>query len=246
MVGQAHAGGRYRYYRCRRSYAGYFEGKCDSRYVRVELLERLVLKEVAKVLSRPDRILSEARRLANQGIDAAAIKVATSELQQVEEQQRRLTRLYVSGTMPEDVLAEESSRLSKRRGHLEAKRMSLETQPAPSVDLDKLSERLPEVAARLRQWVLEAGDEDVALILKALDLHIKASSKEVQIEGAIPLIEDDTGTDLVTIVQTSASRHGYSPLSTAGGLRRGMMRWWSQGRFRRSLGRPGPRRGICC
>ena len=203
MVGQAHAGGRYRYYRCRRSYAGYFEGKCDSRYVRVELLERLVLKEVAKVLSRPDRILSEARRLANQGIDAAAIKVATSELEQVEEQQRRLTRLYVSGTMPEDVLAEESSRLSKRRGNLEAKRMSLETQPTSSVDLDKLSEGLPEVAAKLRRWVLEAGDEDVALILKALDLHIRASSEEVQIEGAIPLIGGDSDTDLVTIVQTS-------------------------------------------
>ena len=124
-------------------------GTCDSRYVRVELLERLVLKEVAKVLSRPDRILSEAKRLSRQGSDTAAIEAATSELEQVEEQQRRLTRLYVSGAMPEDVLAEESSRLSKRRGHLEAKRMSLETQPAPSVDLDKLSERLPEVAARL-------------------------------------------------------------------------------------------------
>ena len=140
------------------------------------MLERLVLKEVAKVLSRPDRILAEARKLSRQGSDAAAIKVATSELEQVEEQQRRLTRLYVSGTMPEDVLAEESSRLSKRRGNLEAKRMSLETQPTSSVDLDKLSERLPEVAAKLRRWVLEAGDEDVALILKALDLHIRASS----------------------------------------------------------------------
>ena len=60
-----------------------------------------MLKEVAKVLSRPDRILAEAKGLANQGIDAAAIKVATSELEQVEEQQRRLTRLYVSGAMPE-------------------------------------------------------------------------------------------------------------------------------------------------
>ena len=75
---------------------------------------------------------------------------------------------------------------------------------APSVDLDRLSERLPEVAARLRRWVLEAGDEDVALILKALDLHIRASSKEVQIEGAMPLIDGDSDTDLVTIVQTSA------------------------------------------
>lgn len=82
--------------------------------------------------------------------------------------------------------------------------MSLETQPLPSVDLDRLSERLPEVAAKLRRWVLEAGDEDVALILKALDLHIKASSEEVQIEGAIPLIDGDSATELVTIVQTSA------------------------------------------
>jgi len=203
MVGQALAGGRYRYYRCRRSYAGDFEVKCDSRYIRVELLERLVLKEVAKVLSRPDRILAEVKRLANQGTDAPAIEVATNELQQVEEQQRRLTRLYVSGAMPEDVLAEESSRLSKRRGQLESKRLSLETQPVPSVDLDDLSERLPEVAAGLRRWVLEAGDEDVALILKALDLHIKASSKEVQIEGAVPLIDGDSATDLVTIVRTS-------------------------------------------
>ena len=112
--------------------------------------------------------------------------------------------MYVSGAMPEDVLAEVGSRLNKRRGHLEAKRMSLETQPVPSVDLDKLSERLPEVAARLRRWVLEAGDGDVALILKALDLHIRASSEEVQIEGAIPLIDGDSDTDLVTIERTSA------------------------------------------
>ena len=45
-----------------------------------------MLKEVVEVLSRPDRILAEAKRLANQEIDAAAIKVATSKLQQVEEQ----------------------------------------------------------------------------------------------------------------------------------------------------------------
>ena len=162
------------------------------------------MKEVAKVLSRPDGILAEARRMSKKGTDAAAIEVAISELEQVEEQQRRLTRLYVSGTMPEDVLAEESSRLSRRRGQLEAKRMSLETQPVPSIGLDRLSDRLPEVAARQRRWVLEAGDEDVALSLKALALHIRASLKEVQIEGAIPLIDGDSDTDLVTIVKTSA------------------------------------------
>jgi hypothetical protein len=57
MVGQAHARGRYRYYRCRRSYAGYFEGKCDSRYVRVEMLERLVLKEVEQFISNSPSLM---------------------------------------------------------------------------------------------------------------------------------------------------------------------------------------------
>ena len=119
MIGQALAGGCYRYDRGRRSYADYPKDKCDYRYLRVELL---VLREVAKILSTPDRILADAKRLANQGTDAVAIEVAICKLQQVEEQQRRLTRLYVSDTIPEDVLAEESSRLGKRRRQLEDKR----------------------------------------------------------------------------------------------------------------------------
>ena len=82
--------------------------------------------------------------------------------------------------------------------------MSLETKSTSPIDLDRLAGRLPEVADRLREWVLEAKDEDIALILKALDLHIKASSKEVQIEGAIPPMDSGSATDLVTIVQTSA------------------------------------------
>ena len=66
-----------------------------------------------------------------------------------------------------------------------------------------MSERLPDVAARLQRWVLEAGDEDVDLILKALDLQIRVSSKEVHIEGTIPLIDGDSDTELVGIVRTS-------------------------------------------
>ena len=45
MIGQALAGGCYRYDRGRRSYADYPKDKCDYRYLRVELL---VLREVAK------------------------------------------------------------------------------------------------------------------------------------------------------------------------------------------------------
>jgi hypothetical protein len=108
--------------------------------------------------------------------------------------------------MPEDVLPEESVQLSRRRGDLEAKWMSLEAKTASTVDLDRLVEKLPEVATRLRQWVLDDDDEDVDvdLILNALDLRVKASTKEVQIEGVVPVIDSTSDMDLVTIVQTSA------------------------------------------
>ena len=110
--------------------------------------------------------------------------------------------------MPEDVLPEESVQLSRRRGDLEAKWMSLEAKTASTVDLNRLVEKLPEVATRLRQWVLDDDDEDVDvdvdLILNALDLRVKASTKEVQIEGVVPVIDSTSDMDLVTIVQTSA------------------------------------------
>ncbi len=58
------------------------------------------------------------------------------------------------------------------------------------------------MAARLREWVLAASEEDLELILKALAVQVKASSQRVDIEGTVPLLQEDQ--DLVTIAQTSA------------------------------------------
>lgn len=63
MVGQALMQGQYRYYRCRRSFAGHLEGVCGSRYVRADLLEATVRRELARVIAEPARLLDEARRL---------------------------------------------------------------------------------------------------------------------------------------------------------------------------------------
>ena len=202
MVGQALARGRYRYYRCRRSYAGFSEGKCDSRYVRTELLEKVVLEEVAKLLANPGRILEEARRLNQGDADLGQLEALDNELNGVEEQQRRLAKLYVSGSIPEGVLAAEGEQLSRRRGVLESQKRSLEAEPRSSIDLDHLARNLPQAAARLRKWVLNANDEDMELILRALDLVVRASPDEVHIEGAVPVL-DSNSEDLVTIVQTS-------------------------------------------
>jgi hypothetical protein len=71
------------------------------------------------------------------------------------------------------------------------------------LDLDLLAETLPEAATRIREWVVQASEEDMALILRALDIQVAASREEVRIEGSVPaLVSQDA--DLVTIVQTSA------------------------------------------
>lgn len=81
MVGHALSKGRYRYYRCRRTYSGYTQGGCDSRYVPVDLLERTVLEELTRLLSDPEVLLSEAQRL----------NVENGEASRLAEVRRRLT-----------------------------------------------------------------------------------------------------------------------------------------------------------
>jgi len=203
MVGQSMAKGKYVYYRCRRSYAGKFEGKCDSRYVGVESLERTVLEQIAAVLADPQRILDEAKHINDMEIDVSRLKAIDQEVSKVEEQQRRLTDLYVSGSMPQNILESKSAELSQQRFHLEAEQRAIGISTPKPVDLDQLSSTLPEAAARIRKWVLEASGDDMDLILNALQIKVTASRDQVQIEGSVPVSACEAE-KLVTIVQTSA------------------------------------------
>lgn len=115
MVGQALMQGRFSYYRCRKSCGGKTEGTCRSRYIRAALLEQTVFAEIASLLSQPERVLAEARRLVAQEQEASDLLRLEQALHGIEEQQRRLVRLYTAGTLPEDMLSEESARLNRER-----------------------------------------------------------------------------------------------------------------------------------
>ena len=76
--------------------------------------------------------------------------------------------------------------------------------PRPKgLDLDLLASTLPDAAARIKEWVLEASEDDMELILEALHIQVSASRGEVQIEGSVPVLIAE-GEDLVTIARTSA------------------------------------------
>jgi site-specific DNA recombinase len=215
MVGQTLAKGRYSYYRCRHSYAGNFEVTCKSKYVSVEPLERAVLVQIAQLLSDPQRIIEEARQLNERGFDTAQSEGVEQELNQTAEQQRRLVDLYVKNLVPENVLRTKGEELNQQRTRLEAKYRALEESRPNTIDLEALRLRLPEIAARLHRWVMEVAEDDMELVLAALQVQVFASREEIQIEGSVPVIVPQEE-DLVTIVQTSAC----SPVGTYSGQAR--------------------------
>jgi len=155
------------------------------------------------VLSDPRRILEEAKRLGGQGIDTARLEALAQDLKKVEMQQRKLVDVYLKGSMPESVLEEKSKELSEQHIRLEDERRAIHAPGPQQLDLDQLAATLPEAAARLRRWVLEASEGDMELILGALQVKVTASQEEVQIEGSVPALVPKEE-DLVTIVQTSA------------------------------------------
>ena len=208
MVGQALQRGKYLYYRCRRSYAGFSDDRCDSRYVRAEKLEDVVLLELSGIICDPRRLLDEATRQNNSTFDSAAESKFLIEIRKIEEQQRRLVRLFTAGDMPLNLLAEESARLNMEMSRRQHNQREMVASTTSQIDLTKLEATMPQVLRALRDWVTKASGDELSLLLRALQVRIKASNEKVRIEGVVPLMDSDKsldqGQDLVTIERTSA------------------------------------------
>lgn len=204
MVGQTLMKGRYSYYRRRHSYGGQWDSQCPSKYVSTRTLEGAVLNALADLLSNPDRILTEARRLCNEEIQTGRLDQVTQELRQLEAKQRRLVRLFTDGGSPTEILDEQRRELSTERGRLEDERQKLELANKPGLDIEALRSYLPELSRRVRAWVDAADGDRLDLLLRATDAQVSASSAEAHIRGTIPMIEHFEPQDLVTTGRTSA------------------------------------------
>lgn len=203
MTGQTLGRGRWRYYRCRNSYTNAVSQKCDERYVPRDLLERAVFDEIIDVLTDPVRLRDEVERTLDPRPIQMAVVDATKALARIEEQQKRLTRLFVSGELPENLLKAEARRLQAERDQLEQQLKRQSGHGSAELAATMLS-RIPDIAAHIAQWVRHADGDDLDLLLRALDIHIKACRERAMIEASIPVFESVQDLDLVTIEQTSA------------------------------------------
>ena len=208
MVGQSIQGGRFRYYRCRRSYAGFTDERCEGRYVRATPLETLALEKIADRLADGDWVIRQAIGLNGDEDTAKRLKAVLKSVAEVEAQQKRLARLYTSGLLPESSLTEEGARLNAERQKLEQKRQALEGDQRKTFDIPKLRMELPRVLQAIRALVENAEPDKLELALRALQVQITATPELVEIEGIVPLHtltgDQSASEDLVTNLHTSA------------------------------------------
>ncbi|MGE5594823.1 MAG: recombinase family protein, partial [Hyphomicrobiales bacterium] len=206
MVGQSMQKGRYRYYRCRRSFSGGFEGKCESTYVRGDSLEGAVREEIIRVLADPAIILRQAVAQQAPAEMTDLDGEAERQLAEVIDQQKRLARLYVTGSLPDEVLASETDRLAVERNRLEAV-LQVAARPAPTRPAPTITDVLHAVGV-LREWLAAAGEDDFRLMLQALDVTVTAAPDEAEIRGSIPSLERSPDSicrdEILTTVRTSA------------------------------------------
>ncbi len=221
MTGQALGRGRWRYYRCRGSYTKALGGTCNERYVPRDLLERTVFEELVAVMTDRERLREEVERAigpTEQQVPKRAIK---RELARVGEQQKRLMRLFVSGELPEEFLQAEAARLRAERQRLEHELNRGVPGTWHSASAGDIRAALPVIVEQVASWARNAKAEDIEVLLRALDVRVRANRERAVIEASVPLLGSLQNQNLVTTERTSASRRARSRFRSRGGGRPG-------------------------
>jgi site-specific DNA recombinase len=180
MVGQT-LQGRYKYYKCRRSYAGPHHDRCDSVYVRACDLEDAVKQEISLVLANPERILGEYRQLI--GAEGSVQRSADigRQMEQIDKRRHRLVKLFEMGEIEEDYFDAELAVLKNQRDEMD-ERLSQSSAPTSLLALIDLES----ACKRVREWIERAEEDNFSLLLDGLQIGIRAEKGRGELSGIIP------------------------------------------------------------
>ena len=184
MVGQT-AAGKYRYYRCRRAYAGPRHDRCPARYVRAGELEDAVARELTTVLSAPEVVLAEIEHASSSGGRDEEAAAARRTLASLDKQRERVLRLYQLGEIDDAYLQKELEALRARRAPAESALARLNGAAAAPL-LPESPEDFAATCAALRERVEAEVDEgrlkDIAV---AMQLAVTVQRTDEGASGAL-------------------------------------------------------------
>ena len=155
------------------------------------------------VLTDPERLAHEATRVFG-GVEPAK---DTSEMERaitvIEDKQRRLMQAMLDTDLPQNLLRSQATQLSGEKRRLETELAGARIE-RPAMDVAAIRSAIPEMADYVRSWVEQARDEDLALLLRVLDVRVTASKERAVIEATALLSRLVQILNLATIERTSA------------------------------------------
>ena len=180
MVGQMSMG-KYRYYRCRRSFAGPRHDRCPTRYVRAGPLEDAVVQEVTTVLASPDVVLAELEHGSARDDADRDLVTARELLASLDKQRQRLLRLFQLGEVDEAYLQKEVAAIQARRSPAEASIARLKG-ASHAAQIPRNTEEFAATCEALRERVVTEVEAD----------HLNKVAEAMQLAVEIQRTDDGT------------------------------------------------------
>lgn len=199
MSGSILSGNSRRYYYCRQTRLKADDPqRCQGRYVRADDIEESVMRELSKVLERPDVVLAELLKRQDGGSPQLEIQIREieNELKACEDQEKRLIRLYRFGEIDDDFIVRETRVIKEREERMRHEVVELKNRLENLSRLTELAPKVQEVCKRVREAVAAFGYDEQLLVLNAFSIKVVATTDKVEIRGAMPTY--------VTIERTSA------------------------------------------
>ncbi|MBA7702462.1 hypothetical protein ES703_111230 [subsurface metagenome] len=196
-VKRAKWGGEYhpkRYYRCSGNLQMVSPVRCGNRNLPADKVEGLIWKEVERLLSQPQLVLSELERkrieVGEKNLVEQELQEVNRRLKTVDREQDQLLQWALKG-FPEKSVIRENEKFNRQRVELKERRVELETRidQAKQAEVDMAGiERFCEL---VRQNLRDFTFEDKKLALEALRLEVWVDGDTLRVLGSMPVIEGD-------------------------------------------------------
>ena len=188
MVGQTltSKGRSYSYYRCRHTYTRVTGHRCESRYIRADALEQDIWGEMRDVLTYPELVLQEQRRLGEAPLDSEAVERIESEIASLAKREERLVKLFGYDEVDGKIVRAEFREVQRQR-QLLAEEMDALPRVGSALDEEVDEGDLRRACGLMVKRLDGAGPEAHALVLEAVQLQITATREELTIEGSLPV-----------------------------------------------------------
>ncbi|RJQ07831.1 MAG: recombinase family protein [Dehalococcoidia bacterium] len=191
MVGQtlSSKGKPYHYYRCRHVYARVSGRQCAGRYVPAGILEAGIWSKIREILTAPEIVLAEQRRVAQADLDHGGIKRLESQVAELRKREERLIRMFGFEEVDEPTVRSELRDARRQRDALTAELASLKNVLRGEVAFDEAG--LRRACASVAEHLAGASSDRQEQVLEALQIAVSATRTEAIVEGVLPIEPPD-------------------------------------------------------